>query len=68
MKLPELLKYLKTLKLVYLDMAKGNKKTPKKKGRAKNYEPKFSIKGNFADVFKVIKQNKENTLNKQKPE
>lgn len=49
-------------------MAKGNKKTPKKKGRAKNYEPKFSIKGNFADVFKVIKQNKENTLNKQKPE
>ncbi len=38
-------------------------KTPKKQ-RAKKYEEKLAIKGSFADVFKVVKKNKEE---KKKP-
>jgi hypothetical protein len=45
-------------------MAKAKKSKPKK-DRAKNYDPKFSIKGDFEDVFKVVKKNKEDNLNKQ---
>lgn len=37
-------------------MAKAKKAA---KERPKNYNEKLSIKGSFADVFKVIKKNKE---------
>ncbi len=37
----------------------------KKKKRAEKYDPKFGIKGNFEDVFKVVKKNKEDK--KKKP-
>ena len=39
-------------------MAK-TKKTSPKKPRADKHDEKLVIKGNFADVFKVIKKNKE---------
>jgi hypothetical protein len=51
------------IKLYYLShMAKAKKI---KKERPKKYEPKFAVKGNFADVFKVVKKNKEDNLNKK---
>ena len=31
----------------------------KKKTRAKNYDDKLAIKGDFVGVFKVVKKNKE---------
>ena len=37
-------------------MAK-EKKTPKK--RAKKYDQKLAVKGDFADVFRVVKKHKE---------
>lgn len=45
---------------VNLGMAKAAKKkaTPPKP-RADKYDEKLAINGNFADVFKVIKKNKE---------
>jgi len=39
-------------------MAKAKKIQPKKP-RAAKYDEKLPIKGSFADVFKVIKKNKE---------
>ena len=39
-------------------MAKA-KKTAPKKPRADKYDEKLAIKGTFADVFKVVKKNKE---------
>ena len=39
-------------------MAKAKKVTPKKP-RADKYDEKLAIKGSFADVFKVVKKNKE---------
>lgn len=39
-------------------MAK-DKKTAPKKPRADKYDEKLAIKGTFADVFKVVKKNKE---------
>jgi hypothetical protein len=39
------------------------KLTPKKK-RAKKYDPQYSIKGEFGDVFKVVKKNKEDKQKK----
>jgi len=42
------------------------KKAKPKKERPKKYDPpKFSVKGEFADVFKVVKKNKEDNLNKK---
>ena len=40
-------------------MAKAIKKSPPKKKRAHKYEKKLVVDGTFADVFKVIKKNKE---------
>ena len=37
-------------------MAKAKKA---KKARPKNYDDKLAINGSFADVFKVVKKNKE---------
>lgn len=45
-------------------MAKASK--PKKE-RAKKYEDKLAVKGSFADVFKVVKKNKEEKNNWEKP-
>ncbi len=47
-------------------MAK-EKKHPKE--RSKNYDQKLAVKGTFADVFKVVKKNKEDNAPKdtQKP-
>ena len=42
-------------------MAKAKKSS---KERAKKYEQKLGLKGDFSDVFKVIKKNKET---KKKP-
>lgn len=39
-------------------MAKSTKKKDTKK-RADKYDEKLAIKGTFADVFKVVKKNKE---------
>lgn len=36
-----------------------NKAVKPKKQRAKKYEEKLAINGTFADVFKVVKKNKE---------
>lgn len=36
----------------------AKEKKPKKE-RAKNYDQKLAVKGSFADVFKVVKKNKE---------
>jgi hypothetical protein len=41
------------------------KKPKPKKERPKKYDTKFAIKGNFADVFKVVKKNKEDNLKKE---
>jgi hypothetical protein len=41
------------------------KKAKPKKERPKTYEPKFAVKGNFADVFKVVKKNKDDNLKKE---
>jgi len=41
------------------------KKAKAKKERPKKYEQKFAVKGDFADVFKVVKKNKEDNLNKK---
>lgn len=40
-------------------MAKAKKATQPGKKRSEKYDPKLSIKGNFEDVFKVVKKNKE---------
>lgn len=40
-------------------MAKAKKKNQSPKPRADKYDEKLAIKGSFADVFKVIKKNKE---------
>jgi hypothetical protein len=45
-------------------MAKAAKNTKPKKERADKYEERLAIKGTFADVFKVVKKNKEE---KKKP-
>lgn len=39
-------------------MGKAIKKSTTKKTRPKKYDEKLSIKGTFADVFKVVKKNK----------
>jgi hypothetical protein len=45
-------------------MAKAKKITPKKP-RADKYDDKLAIKGTFADVFKVVKKNKEEKQTKK---
>jgi hypothetical protein len=40
------------------------KKPAPKKKRAKNYDTKLAIKGEFGDVFKVVKKNKEDKQKK----
>jgi len=40
-------------------MANETKKVNPKKVRADKYNEKLAIKGTFADVFKVVKKNKE---------
>lgn len=40
-------------------MKKDQKLAKPKKQRAAKYDEKLAIKGTFADVFKVIKKNKE---------
>ncbi len=40
-------------------MSKVVKKVKAKKERAKKYEEKLAVNGTFADVFKVVKKNKE---------
>ena len=45
-------------------MAKYIKKKPSKK-RANKYDEKLAIKGTFADVFKVVKKNKEEKQEKK---
>ena len=45
-------------------MAKASKKANPKKPRADKYDEKLAVKGEFADVPKVIKKNKED---KKKP-
>ncbi|MGI8581781.1 MAG: hypothetical protein ACR2KX_06290 [Chitinophagaceae bacterium] len=40
-------------------MNESVKSTKPKKQRAKKYDEKLSINGTFADVFKVVKKNKE---------
>jgi hypothetical protein len=45
-------------------MAK-EKKPKVKKERQKKYEQKFTIEGDFGDVFKVVKKNKEDNQNKK---
>ncbi len=40
-------------------MAKAIRKAKPKKERANKYEQKLAINGTFADVFKVVKKNKE---------
>lgn len=44
-------------------MAKAKKKAAKP--RAKKYDDKLAIKGSFADVFAVVKKNKEQNLKKE---
>lgn len=44
-------------------MAKAVQKSKHKKERTPKYEPKLAIKGTFADVFKVVKKNKEEKKN-----
>ena len=43
----------------------ADKKPKKKKPRAEKYDQKFTIKGDFGDVFKVVKKNKEDKGNKK---
>ncbi len=43
-------------------MAKAKKTS---KPRPKQYEQKLAIKGSFADVFKVVKKNKEEKILKK---
>ena len=38
---------------------KNSEKKPPKKKRPNKYDEKLAIKGTFADVFKVVKKNKE---------
>lgn len=45
-------------------MAKEIKKKSSKK-RASKYDEKLAIKGSFADVFKVVKKNKEEKQEKK---
>ena len=40
-------------------MKKKPSKAKATKKRAENYDPKLAVKGTFADVFKVVKKNKE---------
>lgn len=40
------------------------KKKAAKKKRAKNYDQKLAIEGEFIDVFKVVKKNKEDKQKK----
>ncbi len=40
-------------------MAKAIKKSKPKKERAKKYDEKLAVNASFAEVFKVIKKNKE---------
>ena len=40
-------------------MGKSVKDTKSKKKRPNKYDEKLAIKGTFADVFKVVKKNKE---------
>lgn len=48
-------------------MAKSTKKKDTKK-RAVKYDEKLAIKGTFADVFKVVKKNKEENQSKASTE
>jgi hypothetical protein len=41
------------------------KKAKPKKERPKKYETKFTVKGDFGDVFKVVKKNREDNLKKE---
>lgn len=45
-------------------MAKQKKSAKPKKERAEKYDEKLAVEGTFADVFKVVKKNKEE---KKKP-
>ena len=45
-------------------MAKAKKKAPPPKPRADKYDEKLAIKGTFAEVFKVVKKNKEDKAKK----
>lgn len=47
-------------------MAKDKKKAATPKPRADKYDEKLAIKGTFADVFKVVKKNKEDKTIKPK--
>lgn len=49
-------------------MAKAINKKPTKKQRENKYDEKLSIKGTFADVFKVVKKNKEENQKNTKPQ
>jgi hypothetical protein len=40
-------------------MAKAKKQAKPKKERADKYEEKLAVNASFADVFKVVKKNKE---------
>jgi hypothetical protein len=46
-------------------MSKEGDKKVKKKARASKYDEKLAIKGTFADVFKVVKKNKEEKQGKK---
>lgn len=54
----------KAIKYIY-SMAKV-KKSKAKKARTDKYDEKLAIDGNFADVFKVVKKNKEEKKNSVK--
>jgi hypothetical protein len=43
----------------FTQMAKTIKNIPPKKKRANKYDEKLAINGTFAEVFKVVKKNKE---------
>jgi hypothetical protein len=45
-------------------MTKAKKKAATPKPRADKYDEKLAIKGSFADVFKVVKKNKEDKAKK----
>ncbi len=42
-----------------MPMSKALKKEKPKKQRAEKYEEKLAVDGSFAEVFKVVKKNKE---------
>ncbi len=47
-----------------MGMKRAKKESKPKKKRASKYEEKLAVRGSFADVFKVIKKNKEENKNK----